>query len=76
MSITRTRTGLLIIRAWLEPGSSSPLRVYIRSTTDISQGFDHTLTVVQEEATIEVVQAWLSEMLASARDVEDDSDSP
>ena len=76
MGMTRTRTGLLIIRAWLEPGSSSPLRVHIRSTTDVSQGIEHTLTVAQEEATIAAVHAWLSDMLASARDVGDDSDSP
>jgi hypothetical protein len=74
--VTRSRNGLLIIRAWVEPGSSSPLRAQIRSTTDVSQGFEHTMTVAQEEATIEAVQAWLSDMLASARDVGNDSDSP
>jgi hypothetical protein len=74
--VTRPRTGLLIIRAWVEPGSSSPLRAHIRFTTDVSHGFEHTLTVAQEEATIEAVQAWLSEMLAGALDVGEDPDSP
>jgi hypothetical protein len=75
VGVARARTGLFIIRAWLEPGSSSALRVHIRSTADVSQGFEHTLTVAQEEATLAAVQAWLSDMLASARDV-GDSDSP
>jgi hypothetical protein len=69
-----TRTGLLIIRAWVEPGSTSPLRAQIRSTTDVSQGFEHSLTVAQAEATMEAVRAWLSEMLAGAGDGRSDSD--
>jgi hypothetical protein len=74
--VTRTRTGLLIIRAWLEPGSSSPLRIHIRLTTDVTQGFESSVTVVQEEATIQAVQAWLSDISASTRNVTSDSDSP
>jgi hypothetical protein len=70
--VTNTRTGLLIIRAWVEPGSSSPLRVQIRLTTDVSKGFERSLTVAQEEAVVEAVQAWLSEMLAGTQGVGDD----
>jgi hypothetical protein len=74
--VTRTRSGLFIIRAWVEPGSSSPLRAQIRFTTDVSLGFQRSLTVAQEEAVVEAIQAWLSEMLTGSRDVGDDSDSP
>jgi len=74
--VTRTRTGLLIIRAWVEPGSSSPLRAQIRLTTDVSGGLDRSLTVAQEEAVVEAVQAWLSEMLAGAQGVEDNPGGP
>lgn len=74
--MTRTRTGLLIIRAWVEPGSSSPLRAQIRLTTDVSGGLDRSLTVAQEEAVVEAVQAWLSEMLAGAQGVEDNPGGP
>jgi hypothetical protein len=59
--VTRIRTGLLIIRAWDEPGSSSPLRTQIRLTADVSQGFERSLTVAEEEAVVEVVRVWLSE---------------
>jgi hypothetical protein len=70
--VTKPRTGLLIIRAWVEPGSSSPLRAQIRLTTDVSRGLERSLTVAQEEAVVEAVQAWLSEMLAGTQGVKDD----
>ncbi len=72
--MTTPRTGLFIIRAWVEPGSSSPLRVQIRLTTDVSQGFERDLTVALEEAVIATVRAWLSEVLAGSPAVEDDPD--
>jgi hypothetical protein len=75
-SVTSTRGGLLIIRAWVEPGSASPLRAQIRHTTDVTGGFDHSLTVAQEEAVIATVQAWLSAMLADAHSAGDDADNP
>jgi hypothetical protein len=70
--MTRPRTGLFIIRAWVEPGSSSPLRAQIRLTTDVAHGLERGLTVAREEEVIEAVQAWLSEMLAGSHGVEDD----
>jgi hypothetical protein len=74
--VTRPRTGLLIIRAWVEPGSSSPLRIQLRITTDVSAGFDSTLTVTQEEPVIAAVQTWLSAMLADSSTVNGDPDPP
>jgi hypothetical protein len=74
--VTRTRTGLLVIRAWVELGSSSPLRAQLRITTDVSVGFDSSLTVTQEEAVIEAVQGWLSDMLAGSSAVNGDADPP
>ena len=70
--MTRPRTGLFTIRAWVEPGSSSPLRAQIRLTTDVPHGFERGLTVAREEEVVEAVQAWLSEMLAGSHGVEDD----
>jgi hypothetical protein len=70
--MTRPHTGLFIIRAWVEPGSSSPLRAQIRLTTDVAHGFARGLTVAREEEVVEAVQAWLSEMLAGSHGVEDD----
>jgi len=62
-----TRTGLLIIRAWAEPGSSSPLRVQIRLTTDVSLGVQRRETITDTDAVVEVVRAWLLEMATTAR---------
>lgn len=72
--MTKPRIGLFLIRAWFEPGSSSPLRAQIRRTTDVSQGFEQRLTVAEREAVVVAVQAWLSEMLADSLTREDDPD--
>jgi hypothetical protein len=63
--VAKTRTGLLIIRAWAEPGSSSPLRVQIRLTTDVSLGVEGTETITEADTVVEVVRAWLLEMAAT-----------
>jgi hypothetical protein len=73
--VITTRTGLFIIRAWIEPGSPSPLRAQIRLTKDVSQGFERTLTVAERDAVVEAIQVWLSDMLAAASDPTD-SDGP
>jgi hypothetical protein len=70
------RTGLLIIRAWIEPGSSSPLRAQLRIATDVSVGFEASRTETREEAVIEAVQSWLSGMLADSSAVDGDADPP
>jgi hypothetical protein len=56
-------TALLIIRVVVERGSSVPLRAYIRDTDDISLGFEHVSTVVDVEAALAVVRAWLERAL-------------
>ncbi|MCA1693534.1 MAG: hypothetical protein LC749_01710 [Actinobacteria bacterium] len=58
------RTGLLIIRAWTEPGSSEPLRAQVRLTTDVPAGFQHTLTVSRAEAVCDAVRVWLADILS------------
>lgn len=72
--MTKPRIGLFLIRAWIEPGSSSPLRAEIRSTTDVSQGFEQRLTVAEPEAVVAAVQAWMSEMLADSLTRQEDPD--
>jgi hypothetical protein len=62
--VTTSRSGLCIIRAWVEPGSSSPLRAQIRLTTDVALGFQLSLTVAEQDTVVEAVQAWLAELLA------------
>jgi hypothetical protein len=56
-------TGLLIIRAYLENGSSSPLRAEIRLTSDVSVGIERTLTLVDRDSVSEVVRRWLDDIL-------------
>jgi hypothetical protein len=63
--VIKTRTGLLIIRAWAEPGSSSPLRVQIRLTTDVSLGVERSETTSESDTVVEVVRAWLQAMAAA-----------
>jgi hypothetical protein len=57
------RSGLLIIRAWIEHGSSEPLRADIRLTKDVSTGWERTLTVVHVDEVCATVQEWLAEIL-------------
>jgi len=57
------RTGLLIIRAWIEEGSSEPLRVQVRICTDVATGLEHTLTTTRADAVCAAVREWLDEML-------------
>ena len=60
------RTGLLIIRAWIEEGSSEPLRAHIRLTTDVSSGFEETVTLSRVPAVCEAVETWLGNVLSGS----------
>jgi hypothetical protein len=61
-----SRSGLLIIRVWLEEESERPLRAHIRLTTDVSSGFERSMTLAEVDATCEAVRVWLAAMLAGA----------
>ena len=58
------RTGLMIIRAWVEEGSREPLRVQLRLTTDVSKGFQQTLNLGDIETASAAVERWLRDVLA------------
>lgn len=60
------RTGLLIIRAWIEEGSSEPLRAQIRLTGDVSIGFERELTLARTEEVCAAVREWLADILRDA----------
>lgn len=60
------QTAVLIIRAWVEPHPSSPLRANIRCTTDISTGFESTLNLSDADAVAQFVRTWLRDVEASA----------
>ena len=60
------RTGLLIIRAWVEEGSSAPLRAQVSMTADVSAGMERS-SVHSDVVGVGIeVQAWLQEILAGA----------
>lgn len=61
------RTGLLLIRAWVEKGSPKPLRAHIRATTDVSKGFDSELTVADVPSASATVETWLGDVLEAAQ---------
>jgi hypothetical protein len=56
-------TGLLIIRAYVETGSSAPLRAEIRLTSDVSAGIERSLTLADKDVVGEVVRSWLDDIL-------------
>ena len=64
--MTVSRTGLFIIRAWIEEGSSKPLRAHIRLTTDVSSGFEQSMTLSQVPAVCEAVETWLGNILSGS----------
>jgi len=57
-------TGLFIIRAWIEQGSTDPLRAHIRLTTDVSRGFEDSMTLSELRAVCEAVATWLGNVLS------------
>ena len=57
------RTELVIIRAWIEEGSSEPLRAEVRVCTDVATGVERTLTTARADEVCAVVREWLDEML-------------
>ena len=61
-----SRIGLLIVRVWVEEGSSEPLRAHIRLTTDVSSGFEQGMTLSQVPAVCQAVETWLGNVLADS----------
>jgi hypothetical protein len=64
--MTNDPTGLLIVRAWVEDGSSEPLRAQIRLSTDLSIGIERELTLTQIDEVCDTVQQWLEGVLKRA----------
>lgn len=63
MTTRSEATALMIIRVVAEGGSTAPLRAYIRETDDVSHGFERNSTVVDVDATLSIVRAWLERAL-------------
>jgi hypothetical protein len=63
----RPPVGMLVVRAWVEAGSTEPLRATIRLTADTRLGFTRELSLSDASAVTEVVRQWLDEVLGQAR---------
>jgi hypothetical protein len=57
------RTALLIIRAWVDQGSSKPLRVQIRLTNDLTIGLGSQMTFADIHAVSAAVETWLEDVV-------------
>jgi len=60
----KDRTGLLIIRAWTEDGSLTPLRAQLSKTADVSAGIEHESVHTDVIEVGAEVETWLREILA------------
>jgi len=60
------RTGLMIIRAWVEPGSLRPLRARIRLTTNVGTGFESEMMLSDLPAITTAVELWIQDVLLDA----------
>lgn len=67
------RTGVLIIRTWVEEGSSEPVRAHILMTNDVLSGYEREVTVRHTEAVSAQVQEWLAQFFS---DVEGHAGQP
>ena len=70
------RLGLLIIRAWVEAGSASPLRAQLRWTTNVSRGLENGVTLIDVESVQSAVGEWLRDVLAAGDDAEGPAAQP
>lgn len=68
------RTGLLIIRAWIEPHPTAPFRATVRQTTDLEAGLQHTARLSSTESVEAVVREWLRHFEGAADADSDESD--
>jgi len=52
--------GLMVIRAWIEEGSTKPLRAQVRHTGDVSTGFKTETTLTEPDTVVAEVRAFLT----------------
>jgi hypothetical protein len=53
------QTALMILRVWTEQGSSTPLRVDVRQTSDPTRGLRHTVTLTDVDGVLAAVRTFL-----------------
>jgi hypothetical protein len=65
--------GLMLLRVWSEPGSAQPLRIDVRQTTDLSRGFQRSMTLADVDAVVVAVRRFLEGRQADAPGPLDDA---
>ncbi len=56
----------MIIRVWIEDGSTVPLRAQVSVTHDVEGGIEHTMTLVHAADVTRAVDDWIAEMVGPA----------
>lgn len=60
------RTGVLVIRAWIESGGENALRARITSTLDVAERGEVSTVASTPEAVTAAVAGWLRALLGAA----------
>jgi hypothetical protein len=60
------RTGLLIVRAWVESGSADPLRANVRVADDVEAGTERSVTLAKPALVADLVETWLQGIVDEA----------
>jgi hypothetical protein len=55
----------MVIRAWMEKGSTKPLRAEVRHTSDVSTGFNAEATLTESDGVVAEVRAFLTTLDAT-----------
>jgi len=63
-----SRTALLLIRMRVEVGSAMPLRIHIRTTSDVSRGFERSSTFADIDEALDTIRAWFVDVHDSTND--------
>jgi len=57
----RDLTSLLLIRVRFEADSGQPMRAQVRTTGDVTAGFEQCTTVTDTEAAVTLLRQWLTD---------------
>lgn len=66
MGKAETRTGVLVIRAWLEGDSKRDLRARVISTLDTNRNESESRVAASVDDVTNIVHEWLNELIAAA----------
>ena len=61
------RTGVLVVRAWFEPGAGGGLRARITETLDVTEPDEAVTVSSSAEGVVAAVSIWIEAFLSSVR---------